>query len=310
LPKSIRKFSFSWSGEPSFSDIGRYKAVLTLAYGEEGKKFVTQVLYFYVIPVKVGLIVFSVLALFVLFIRFAIKAYVRRMLLLAGIDTSLTDKNRENARNFVRDGDVKIVKRASLRGPVESGVADLRSRLVGANKLGKKFAALVMFVRSYRVFFASCLAIIVMIIAVVLFVLQASTAQRDYTVQIDNGDTKTSLSSEEILYAEKEKNSDSSTPQERKVQPYTIVLVNSSDTVGAGAALQHQLEQAGFTIDHLQSDFGKSKESSVIVYDVLLLEEAQTLSQKLGGALISARQNSASSAPELTVYIGNDYSSH
>jgi hypothetical protein len=147
-----------------------------------------------------------------------------------------------------------------------------------------------------------------MIIAVVLFVLQASTAQRDYTVQIDNGDTKTSLSSEEILYAEKEKNTESSTPQERKVQPYTIVLVNSSDTVGAGAALQHQLEQVGFTIDHLQSDFGKSKESSVIVYDVVLLEEAQTLSQILGDALISARQNSASSAPEMTVYIGNDYS--
>jgi hypothetical protein len=308
LPNSIRKFSFSWNGEPSFSDIGRYKAVLTLSYGDDSKKFETRIAYFYVIPVKVGLIVLVALALFVLFIRFAIKAYIRRMLLLAGIDPDANEKARAASHSFVREGDVKIVKRASLRAPVESGVADLKSRLIDADRISTKVSALVLFIRAYRVFFLSCVAAIVMIVAVGLFIHQASKEQRDYTVEINNGGTKTSLSSEEILYAEAQKNADTKPPQENKEQTYKIVLVNSSDTVGVGAPMQSQLEQKGYVIDHLQSDFGKSKDSTVIVFDAALVEEAQTLSGVIGNALVSARSNS-SSTPEITIYIGNDYKS-
>ena len=60
------------------------------------KKFATSIVYFYVIPVKVGLIVLTSLVLFILFMRFVIKAYIRRMLLLAGIDPSLNAKERSS----------------------------------------------------------------------------------------------------------------------------------------------------------------------------------------------------------------------
>ena len=308
LPKSIRKFSFSWSGEPSFSDIGRYKAVLTLAYGEDSKKFATSIAYFYVIPVKAGLIVLSVLILFVLFIRFIIKAYIRRMLLLAGIDPTVGMHNRSASHSFVQEGDVKIIKRVSVRAPVQIGVEDLRQRWISADALLAKLRAVGSFVRSYRIFFGSLVLSIVMIVSVFLFINQATKAQRDYNVVIDNAGTKTSLSSEDILYAETHK--DAASVPSKKEQTYKIVLVNSSDTVGAGAALQSELEKKGYSIDHLQTDFGTAKDSTVIVFDASLQAEAQTLSTILGNALVSLRQNTASATPEITVYIGNNTAVH
>jgi hypothetical protein len=306
LPKSIRKFSFSWSGEPSFSDIGRYKAVLTLAYGDDSKKFATSITYFYVIPIKVGLVVLLVLVLFVLFIRFIIKAYIRRMLLLAGIDPELNARSRATRHSFLQEGDVKIIKKVSVRAPVEQGVADLRTQWMGAQALQEKLKALFVFVRLYRVFFLSCLFALLMITLIALFVRGAFESARDYTVSIDNGGTKTSLSSEEILYAEKLKEAPVVVSVAQEKQTYKIVLVNSSEVVGAGASTQRLLEEKGYTVDRLQTDFGTPKDSTVIVYDVSLGEAAQTLSKILGNVLISARPDTSSITPEITVYIGNN----
>ena len=52
LPESIRKFTFTWKGEWSVSDIGRYTAMATLAYGSEERQFASAKTYFWVIPVK------------------------------------------------------------------------------------------------------------------------------------------------------------------------------------------------------------------------------------------------------------------
>lgn len=309
LPNSIRKFEFSWNGEPSFSDIGRYKAALTLSYGDEGKKFVSGELYFYVIPLKTLAIVLGSLFAFIVFVTWAIKAYIRKMLLLAGVEPELSYQSQQR-RGFVREGDVRIVKRASIKAPVQSGVHDLQTRLASASALIDRIRALVGFVSAYRIFFGSVVVVIIALTAAFIFLKDVTTEQRDYEVVIDKSGTNVKLSSEEIMYDRTAQNGDIATssaqiePQEE--QKFSLTLVNSSDTPGAAAALQKQLETEGYQINDLQSDFSESKERTVIVYDLSVQDEALALSKKLSNALLSASTQTDANAAVITVYIGND----
>lgn len=308
LPNSIRKFEFSWQGEYSFSDIGRYKADLTLSYGDGEKKFATSRAYFYIIPFKAGLILLSSLVLLVLFVRFAIKSYVRRMLLLAGIEPEVY--KQKNTKSYQKEGDVRIVKHASVRAPVLLGVSDLKEHFKGRVQLTDKAKGLVQFVVLYKTFFfLACLGII-SIIAVTLFFISVTKSQRDYEIVIDNADTDVTLSSEQILY-----NKDKAIAKQESVsgevdtrdQLFKLILVNSSDTPGVAAALQKTLESKGYVIEDLQSDFEKSKETSVVVYSTELQEQALDLSKYIGGALLSARPEGDVEFPTITLFIGNDY---
>lgn len=308
LPDSIRKFEFSWSGEPSFSDIGRYKAILTLEYGDEGKKFVTSIAYFYVIPIKAGLIVLGSIIAFILFVSWCIKAYVRKMLLLAGVDPASAKAVNASKRSFVKDGDVRIGKSISMRAPVEKGVLDLKQRWQHKEALQEKIGSLFGFVISYRLFFISAAVFLIALCALFVFLHQATKEHRDYEVTINNKDNEVKLSSEEIIY-NKSKEAERSTPTEIEVkeQTYDLVLVNSSETTGAAASLQNKLQQKGFTIKDLESDFERPKEKTVVVYDIAAQEDAITLGKLLNNALLSTNPTSTQAKPTITIYIGNDY---
>ena len=312
LPDSIRKFEFSWSGEPSFNDIGRYKAVLTLAYGDEERKFVTRSLYFYVIPFKALAVVLGSLIAFILFVSWGIKAYVRRMLMLAGVEPE-SSRSTAMQRSFQKEGDVRIVRRTSIQAPVRSGMLDLKQRLQGVTAFADRIKTLVSFVAAYRVFFVSVVVIVLAAVAGIVFFVDVTQEQRDYEVVIENADTNVTLSSEEILYDKVEKEPELATSsamlEEVEVQSYELVLVNSSDTPGAAASLQSELEKKGYSIADLQSDFEESKDRTVIVYDLAFQTEALSLSKLLGNALLSARpENEGEESADIVIYIGNDLS--
>jgi hypothetical protein len=308
LPNSVRKFDFSWKGEYSFSDIGRYKADLTLAYGDGDKKFVTSGTYFYIIPIKAGLILITSLVLLIICIRFAIQTYVRRMLILAGIEPG--SANYKERISFQKEGDVRIVKRASVRAPVKSGITDFKKHFVGKVMFVDKLKALVLFITEYKIFFSLALVLFVASVFVALFFFSVTTNRRDYEITIDNADTEVTLSSEEILYDKSKEGTDTEVEKNDvsvQEQAYSLILVNSSDTPGSAAKLQTILEDMGYTVNDLQSDFEKSKEKSVVVYDVELQEQALDLGKHIGGALLSARPESDVTVPAITIYIGNDF---
>jgi len=310
LPESIRKFEFAWKGDPSFTDIGRYKAVLALAYGEDSRKFVTSTAYFYVIPVKAGLTVLGSLLALMLLITWGIKMYVRRMLLLAGIEPE-TVQSRRVSKSFTREGDVRVQRKVSLKAPVQDGVLDLKMRLKASHAFFDTIKTLSVFVFSYKLFFIGLIASSVAIFVVTVFFTQVMEEQRNYEVTIDNADADIILSSEEIIYNRlHDEGASTITPVENILdQPYELVLINSSDIVGAAAALQKELIPKGYTIAELRSDFEESKSRSVVVYDVSLQEDALILGKLVGNALLSVRPQTAStSVPNITVFIGNDYS--
>jgi hypothetical protein len=80
LPRSIRKFQFSWSGEESLLDIGRYSAVVTLGYGENGKQNTSATTYFWVVPLVPVSITLGIALFFLLLMTWLIRRYIRRAL--------------------------------------------------------------------------------------------------------------------------------------------------------------------------------------------------------------------------------------
>jgi hypothetical protein len=304
LPQSIRKFDFSWKGESSISDIGRYRAALTLGYGEEEKNFVTSYAYFYVVPFKALAIVLGSLLLIGLALSWMIKAYIRRMLLLAGVEPGSYQKERQS---FAREGDVRVVKRVSIKAPVQSGVSDLKERLAKTQAFTERIQTIISFVVAYKFFFIGVAVLIAAGAAVWLFVSEVSQEQKDYEVVIDNVDTDVTLSSEEIIYDRTQTEEPVQQSQEKSEQRFELVLVNSSDTPGAAGSLQRTLEAEGYAVSDLQSDFEETKERTVIVYDVEAQEEALTLSKKMSNALLSSNPSSSSTTPSIRIYIGNDY---
>ena len=80
LPNSTRKFQFSWKGEPNPFEIGRYKAVATLAYGGDARQMASRAAYFWVIPLKPVFGILLGLICFGWFISWSIRRYIRKAL--------------------------------------------------------------------------------------------------------------------------------------------------------------------------------------------------------------------------------------
>ena len=69
-----------WQGQPSLLDIGPYTAVLSLAYGEDGTKSLSETIEFWVLPIDQILeILFGVLIVAAIF-AYILRRSVRRML--------------------------------------------------------------------------------------------------------------------------------------------------------------------------------------------------------------------------------------
>ncbi len=78
LPGGIRKWQFDWKSDDSIFEMGRYRAVLIVGYGENERQTDTREIYFWVLNFKViGIVAGTLLILFIL-ISLMIRAYIRR----------------------------------------------------------------------------------------------------------------------------------------------------------------------------------------------------------------------------------------
>jgi hypothetical protein len=304
LPESIREFNFTWKGEQSITDIGRYKAVLTLAYGQDVRNFVTQSTFFWVIPVKAVLIVLGSLAAIILLFTWSIRMYVRKMLSLSGVKEYIP-----RSRRVIMENDVVIEKHTSVRAPLVTGIADLRSRLQLTYAFKDTSLMLLQFIGNYKKFFISLVLLIIAFMSVWYYFAEVTVSQKDYEVTIENPDSSVVLSSEEIMYEKRiESEVIETIPSQEVNKNFDIVLINSSDTPGVAADLQTELEGLGYRIDSLKSDFEKSKTRTVIVYDTILQDDALLLSKELNGALLSARPDTEGvESASISIFIGNEY---
>lgn len=180
LPESIRDFTFSWRTDFKITDIGRYKALATLAYGVDGVKSVDATTYFWVIPVKATVITLLVLGIFVALITLMVRAYIRRVLSLAGVGMS----QKEILPTPPDRGEKMRTTYQKAAAPITHGVLDLRARLRDMPIQKTRTAVIIDFVLQYRIFFLSVLALTVIIASLWWYVRSATDDDQTYEVRV------------------------------------------------------------------------------------------------------------------------------
>lgn len=185
LPGTIRDFNFSWKSEFKMTDIGRYKAIATLGYGENEIKNVTAVAYFWVIPIKWTLIVLTILGIFITLITLMVKAYVRRMLMLAGVDVDKKEREEAKKESLSNKTPRTLHTYHAVAAPIRDGVLDLRTRLTTAEESLDVITTIWRFMLSYKWFFISIVALITIFVAITLYISHATKQNQDYEVTIE-----------------------------------------------------------------------------------------------------------------------------
>lgn len=293
LPENVRKYNFTWTGEWSLADMGRYTAIATLVYGENGRQTVSSETAFWVIPWRALLLTLLILFSFIAVFTWAIKLYIRKMLSMAGVAPGETIVSRNTHR-------------ISVVAPIEEGMLDLRGQWKETTTWGERLRTVGHFVRQYHIFFVVLLLTICFLGGVYWYINSASESERAYNVTIDGQGNEITISSEEVKYQQQ---------KEAAKQPITTVpdadlplinIVNRSGVTGLAVDLRMKLEEKGYQIVDLSTDIGAVEKNTVIVYDPAYATEALSLSQEVYGALLSAFVSETKSQTPITVYVGQD----
>ena len=302
LPDSIRKFLFTWKGEWSVSDVGRYTAVATLGYGTEEKKFSTSKTVFWVLPIKLLLIVGLVLAAFVGLFTWLVRIYIRHTLLMAGVSIEDYASVHKRARREMRP---------SLHAPVQAGILDLTTRMQTTTSLASRLREIGQFAFQYRLFFFGFALLVTFVGTIGWYVKSANTTQRSYEITyMQNETTPTkSVSSEEVVYSQLTGGGETNTSLESDERDYkaSVLVVNRSGIVGAGAQMRIFLESNNYKILGLDADLADTQERTVIVTTNEFYTYALELSKLLKNApvsLVADRETEAS----ITIFVGSDTS--
>ncbi len=188
LPRSIRRFEFAWSGEESVLDIGRYSAVVTLAYGDDGRQNISAKTYFWVVPIVPVSITLGTLLLIILSMMWLIRRYVRRALALEQMHRGIVEHPNVGERSFEPVQHMPTLR--ALVQPLKEGVVDLRS--VGkaqpahmAEDTVEQVVPLTFgqFVNKYKLFFLFLMLVISIIVSVWMFFSSVLVSERTFQIQ-------------------------------------------------------------------------------------------------------------------------------
>ncbi len=314
LPNTIRKFTFSWEGEPSLSDIGRYTALATIGYGNKSKRFVSAETHFWIIPIRATLITLTIVVVLVWLIIFAIRRYVRKMLLMAGVrpvqaDRSFRTARQTNSEAAELDPDASLTQPRVL-APLLFAISELRARVQTRQALQEKIRTLITFLWEYKLFIAAFLAFIGIMFVVIQYVSTTQADERRYEVAITEADAVVTIDSEEINKARLEASSaepiiTSGFADASSSQAFTIAVVNASAETGTAAQTAILLEENQYEIAILRTEPGERRARTVVVYNPEFTADALAISQVLDGALLSASADPEQEAP-IVVFVGRD----
>jgi hypothetical protein len=296
LPESVRKFSFEWESEWSITDMGRYTAEVTLAYGKENRQFLSSDTAFWIIPWKILLSLLIVVGGLLATITWAIKLYIRRVLALAGVEplTKSTNSSVSLTKNQTSKKTQKTVTQAKrITAPIEVSILDLRSKLrkTEGPYLQTIFIYL-KFIRVYWKFFVGVAAIVLFVSIVAWFASGALDEDRAYEVT-DSATGEVVASSAGVDNLENGFGAQ-------------VILVNRTDNLELLTQVSDKITSAGFVVSTTTTERGAPEEKTVIVYNPEVSKQAVLLSRILNNALLSSFTTSATSTEKLVVYVGND----
>lgn len=319
LPDSIRLFSFSWTGERSLVDIGRYRAVATLAYGSASRQSVSQTAYFWVIPVTGLLVTIGTLLGLGLIFMVLVKAYVRRMLTLAGVPPERLSQRELSSHS---PHDINLSRRTVVStdsrwkrftAPIAEAWLDATAKLTGERDQRSRFRTLSQLIHEYRLVVLACVVLFVTSVLIGIF-FSVVKSERAFEVIVSDVESSTTISSEDIRYEQMQTDPEdhlldidvsSLTPA---TTTYPIEIVNVSGYNGAAAELRLRLEEVGFEVSSISTDLNRTTQPrTVIVYDREVQDQALLFSRALNGALVSVRPDDVTALqPHITIYLGSE----
>jgi hypothetical protein len=313
LPDSVRKFSFTWSGDLSLSDIGRYEASVTLAYGTEARQFVTSSTHFWVIPVVPVMITLSTLVSIVLLTIWLVRSYVRRMLLASGyrpvprrpivraqavIVTDLMVPPTGEVVPVAKSGG--LGHRLSVRDLVHRSMAGF----VALYRYGLRLCA-GMSERSRAIIVGALLISLVLVVG--YFIAVAREEQRLYEIAYEDQGSSTTISSDQIEFeSRKSEIVRNQTVKTFENRPLAVAVVNKSGVAGLGATVGVLLETAGYTVESVRTELGAAQGRTIIIYDPQLTEEALALSAQFNNAPLSAFATPGDATALIEIHVGKD----
>lgn len=302
LPESIRQFSFTWTGETAWFDIGRYRAMATLGYGTDARRFVTSTTYFWVVPYTQLAIAAGIVLSVILIVVWLVRRYVRSMLRLAGVDPDQPVPTFDQAT--LRVGSSRY---RTATAPLRVGVVDVRRQLNETSAFTDTIRVLARSVVTYRLFVFGVGLCILSIVLLSMFYRVVTKEERAFEVSINNPDSRVVISSEELAYDALRAEQGGVVAPER-ASSTAIELVNVSGVSGAAAAVRLTLEGDGFRVVGLRSDLERVSERTVLVYspEPAVQAEALEISSVLGGIPISAAPAATSSETGITIFVGSD----
>jgi hypothetical protein len=285
LPESIRNYTFEWTGDWSFADIGRYSAVATLAYGDQTRQFVNSTTNFWVIPWRTLLLITVVFGGLLAIIVWGIKLYIRKMLQMAGVTPALQRAP-------------KAKRTLSITAPLEEGILDLRSTLRSGE--GTLLKRLVQLVQTYKLFLIIVSAMLVFVVLFVWYLVSALSSERGYEVLYERG-------GEMIPVPAATQNDRVQSDGEATIanQP-TVTIINRSGIAGLDQLRATDLESKGYTVTIARPDGALNESRTVIVYDPTYAEAAVILQEHFPDALLSSFVSADPLETPITIYVGSD----
>ena len=175
LPDTTRSFSFSWKGEASLFEIGRYSAHVTLSYGDEMKQTVNARTYFWVVPVVPVSITLGTSLLFIVLFAWLIRRYIRRALALERERYGIPMPQQSPALE-------------TLMAPIQQGAVDLRGVQRGTASVHTAPGTVVQplswfhFLQEYSLFFFFCALVVAAGFGMWMYFDSVLTPERSYEI--------------------------------------------------------------------------------------------------------------------------------
>mgnify|MGYP001615046022 FL=1 len=193
LPESIREFAFKWQGENNLFEIGRYKAIATLSFGKEARQNVFRAAYFWVVPLKPTLGILGGLIIFILFMAWAIRVYIRRALEMEKDRTGLKVLTRPIVEGLVDLRKIEADQRARLLSPKGAADGEQEGYQRGKTRnfsvsLAFLFRVSFAFLKKYFKFFLFAALFVLGLIAAIVFFKEVLTKERSFKIMVPRGD--------------------------------------------------------------------------------------------------------------------------
>lgn len=320
LPGSTRKYEFSWKGEGSVWEAGRYTAIATLTFGSDAKQNVTRATYFWFVPIVPILLIIGGFVFVMLVIILGVRTYVRRALaiemLRQGVATSNAaprqSQEAPQGASQLRTGILRAVH--LLSNPIREGFADISSIFL-SKKSGTRDASqpgtfFHFFKKYYRAIAFVPLAIIAFGL-MSLYLAAVFSEGKSYEIEVSKSDGQSfKISSERIIKMDLERTAkpDAYMPYEKIPSELSrtpvIDIINMGGEPGQAARAAITLEKEGFTIHDLSS--AKEKLSTTTIsYREGMRAHAESFARALS-VQPEFIQNDALQV-DLKIHLGSDF---